>query len=148
MSNIVFDQIFKFLRPPKLNLTTPTFSLPNKFLVLALMIFSYFIVLSGIIYDVINQPPSMGQEKVGNHVRPVAILSHRLNAQYIIEGLSAGALFVIGALGFIALDVMAKKDLFSAKVKTIVITISILAIIFAYNLSIVFLKIKVPGYLH
>lgn len=58
--------IFKFVytslfRLPALRLKTPSFiqGVP-KWFIFAAMFFSYFMVMSGIIYDIINEPPSMG----------------------------------------------------------------------------------------
>ena len=142
----VFDLLFKNMKPPKMNLSTPSFSLPHPMFIFFLVLWSYFLVMSGIIYDIINQPPSMGQERVGNVVKPVAIMAYRLNGQYIIEGFSAGMIFVIGAGALIMLDV-ASKSQWTSKAKYITMLVSIFVIAGAYNLAIVFLRLKVPGYL-
>lgn len=69
----------------------------------------YFMVTAGIVYDIINEPPSIGKELFGNSPnfprflgsfvdergiqRPQAIMPHRINGQYILEGLVASFMF-------------------------------------------------------
>ena len=83
---------------------------------------------SGIVYDLIHRPPSVGsfslfllfflsilffslspkkktgqvQQKDGKF-RPKAILPYKINAQYLIEGLVGGALFLFGGLSSLLL---------------------------------------------
>ncbi|TNN17973.1 Oligosaccharyltransferase complex subunit ostc isoform 1 [Schistosoma japonicum] len=50
-------------------------------------------------------PPSMGTEPdARGNQRPVAIMVWRLNSQYILEGLAASFMFVMGSFGFIVMD--------------------------------------------
>jgi len=116
--------------------------------VFSFLFFSYFLVLSGIIYDVIVEPPSIGstQDEATGSVKPVAFLAYRVNGQYIIEGLSAGLLFSLGGLGFIILDRANQKHT-SNKSRYLLLGAGALLILIAYNLCLVFLKIKVPGYM-
>merc|ERR1719192_3206550 len=91
---------------PKIKLYFPSIRAPQASVVFALVFLSYFIISSGIIYDVVNEVPSMGvkiDEYTGAQ-KPVAIMENRLNGQYIIEGFSAGAMFICGALGWILID--------------------------------------------
>jgi len=73
-------------------------------------------------------------------------MQHRINGQFIIEGLSAGILFVIGGLGFIILDNSHDK-LTTTTNRYLLIISGVLCIVLSYNLSILFLRIKLPGYL-
>lgn len=52
----------------------------------SVVLFTYFLVTGGIVYDVINEPPSIGSmvDERGNN-RPVAIMQYRVNGQYIME---------------------------------------------------------------
>ncbi|KAJ4821971.1 hypothetical protein Tsubulata_028515 [Turnera subulata] len=47
---------FAVLRPPRLRLKLPSFTLPSPMSVFALLL-TYFMVVSGIVYDVIVEPP-------------------------------------------------------------------------------------------
>lgn len=114
--------------------------------IFALMIISYFFVLSGIIYDMINEPPSVGSERdEKGRIRPVVILEHRMNAQYMIEGFSAGFMFVLGGLGFLVSN-WAVGPNFPQKYRYMAFVVGGLLIVGAYNLNMTFLKLKVPGY--
>eukprot|EP00742_Colponemidia_sp_Colp-10_P005664 GILJ01006054.1.p1 GENE.GILJ01006054.1~~GILJ01006054.1.p1 ORF type:complete len:170 (-),score=22.12 GILJ01006054.1:96-566(-) len=148
----VVDQLlglpFLFMRPPALKLKVPRVSLPGRYTVFGLVFLSYFLASSGIIYDIIQEPPSMGQTqdpKTGN-VKPVAFMQYRLNGQYIIEGLSAGFMFAVAATGVIFLDRTHTKGI-SEKLKYFYLFGGLGLVIVGYNLLIVFLKIKLPGYL-
>jgi len=139
---------FHVVRVPNTKLKIPRVSAPGAMTVFAFVYISYFLVASGIIYDVIVEPPSIGssQDEATGAVRPVAFLAHRINGQYIIEGLSAGLLFGLGGLGFIILDLSNQK--FTSDTNRYLLILSgVVAIFVAYNLTILFLRIKIPGYL-
>jgi NADH:ubiquinone oxidoreductase subunit 5 (subunit L)/multisubunit Na+/H+ antiporter MnhA subunit len=117
-----------------------------KMLIFAIMIVSYFFVLSGVIYDMINEPPSIGSVRdEKGRVKPVVILEYRMNAQYMIEGFSAGMFFVIGGLGFLVANYSASSNI-NERYRYITFAIGAVMILAAYNINIAFLKIKVPGY--
>ncbi|CDY30188.1 BnaA03g49820D [Brassica napus] len=103
---------FSFLRPPRLRLKLPSFTLPSPMTVFALILLTYFLVISGFIYDVIVEPPGIGstQDPVTGTIRPVVFMSGRVNGQYIIEGLSSGFMFVMGGVGIIMLDLALDKN--------------------------------------
>ena len=109
---------------PDLKFKRPTWlSQPAASTVLFFVIISYFLITGGLIYDVIVEPPSMGSttDEQG-HSRPVAFMQYRINGyvydflkcqiighffrsrQYIMEGLAAAFMFVLGGSGFIVLD--------------------------------------------
>jgi hypothetical protein len=115
--------------------------------VFSLIFLSYFMVISGVVYDLITEPPSIGterDEKTGA-LKPVVFLKYRVNGQYIMEGLSAGVMFAIGGLGVIALDRPAKTNLSpNSRLYSAIVGIACVAV--AYVISIAFLRIKVPGY--
>jgi len=113
----------------------------------AIIFFSYFLFVSGIIYDVIVEPPSIGMtkdERTGAN-KPVAFLQYRLNGQYIVEGLTAGFFFGLGGLGFILVD-QARSFASSKHNRTLFALAGVLLIGVSYALCLVFLRIKIPNY--
>merc|ERR1712137_375043 len=137
---------FSVVRAPNLKLKIPQYIIePSAMAVFGVVFFSYFLFLSGIIHDVITETPSVGavRDPHTGAIRPQAILPGRINGQYIIEGLSAGFLFCVGAIGFVILDKAVSKQVDS----TVALCVGILLVLVAYNISILFLRIKVPGYL-
>jgi len=139
----IFELPFNFLRIPNFKLRIPHISPPSAMTVFAVVFLSYFLVLSGIIYDIIVEPPSIGVE----NQKPVAFLLYRINGQFIIEGLAAGLLFSVGGLGFIILDRSNKKHT-TERNRYLLILSGVICILVAYNLCIVFIRMKIPGYLH
>ncbi|CAN0884271.1 Oligosaccharyltransferase complex subunit ostc-A [Linum grandiflorum] len=100
------------LRLPRLRLKLPSLTLPSSMTVFALVLLTYFMVISGFVYDVIVEPLGIGsvQDPVTGSVRPVVFMSGRVNGQYIIEGLSSGFMFVLGGIGIILLDLALDKN--------------------------------------
>eukprot|EP00004_Rigifila_ramosa_P011339 TRINITY_DN2408_c0_g4_i1.p1 TRINITY_DN2408_c0_g4~~TRINITY_DN2408_c0_g4_i1.p1 ORF type:complete len:160 (+),score=27.59 TRINITY_DN2408_c0_g4_i1:42-482(+) len=140
----VFTTLF---RPPNLKLKAPHVEPPPAQLVFAALFFSYFLIVSGIIYDVIIEPPSIGSVPGPNGTqKPSVFLEYRLNGQFIIEGLSAGMVFCFGSLGFILLDKSNDKFL-SRSTRYAFLGVGMLLILGTYNLIMVFIKIKMPGYM-
>ena len=138
---------FQVIRCPQLKLKLPRVHQPSPMTVFAFTFLSYFLVLSGVIYDIIIEPPSVGSTQEGGSIKPVAFLENRINGQFIIEGLSAGVLFALGGLGFILLD-RANQKFTSETNKFILLLSGVVLVILAYNLTIVFLRMKLPGYLN
>lgn len=103
---------------------------------------------SGIIYDVIVEPPSIGQTvDEHGHSRPVAFMPYRVNGQYIMEGLAASFMFTLGSLGFVILD--KTHDPFMPRLNRILLlSIGFLCIIIPFFTSWIFMRMKLPGYLH
>lgn len=140
---------FKIIRPPRLHLVLPNIPRPSPMVVFALIFLSYFMVISGVVYDIITEPPSIGterDERTGAY-KPVVFLKYRVNGQYIMEGLSAGVMFALGGLGVILLDRPMKPGL-SASSRLYYAVVGIGLVAFAYAVSMGFLRIKVPGYGH
>ncbi|EFA79263.1 hypothetical protein PPL_07681 [Heterostelium album PN500] len=132
---------FHFIRVPKMRLKTPNVEAPSPMVVFTFIFFTYFLVSSGIIYDLIVEPPSIGyvQDEKGNS-KPQVFQMYRINGQYIIEGLSAGTIFALGALGFIILDMNKKKN------NNYLFILGLVLVVATYNIAIVFLRMKIPGY--
>ena len=97
---------YAVLEVPQLKLKKPGFvKMPSSVFIFCLVLFSYFLVTGGVIYDVIVEPPSVGSQTDDHgHSRPVAFMQHRVNGQYIMEGLASSFLFTLGGLGFIILE--------------------------------------------
>ncbi|KAK3180692.1 hypothetical protein Dsin_000082 [Dipteronia sinensis] len=139
---------FSILRPPRLRLKLPSFTLPSPMTVFSLVLLTYFMVVSGIVYDVIVEPPGIGstQDPATGSVRPVVFLPGRVNGQYIIEGLSSGFMFVLGGIGIVLLDLALDKNR-AKSVKVSYASAGISSVVIAYIMSMLFIRIKIPGYL-
>ncbi|XP_009624750.1 uncharacterized protein [Nicotiana tomentosiformis] len=139
---------FSFLRPPKLRLKIPTVTLPSAMTVYGLILLTYFMVVSGIVYDVIVEPPGIGstQDRFTGAVKPVVFLPGRVNGQYIIEGLSSGFMFVLGGVGIVMLDLATDKNR-DKSVKVSFASAGVVFVVMAYVMSMLFIRIKIPAYL-
>ncbi|KAL2554097.1 Oligosaccharyltransferase complex/magnesium transporter family protein [Forsythia ovata] len=139
---------FSFLRPPRLRLKLPNLTLPSAMTVYSLILLTYFMVVSGIVYDVIVEPPGIGstQDRFTGSVRPVVFLPGRVNGQYIIEGLSSGFMFVLGGFGIVLLDLALDKNR-AKSVKVSFASAGVASIVISYVMSMLFIRIKIPGYL-
>ncbi|GKV20425.1 hypothetical protein SLEP1_g30553 [Rubroshorea leprosula] len=139
---------YSFLRPPRLRLKLPSLTLPSPMTVFALVLLTYFMVVSGFVYDVIVEPPGIGstQDPATGSVRPVVFLPGRVNGQYIIEGLSSGFMFVLGGIGIVLLDLALDKNR-AKSVKVSYATAGISSVVIAYVMSMLFIRIKIPAYL-
>ncbi|KAL6507825.1 hypothetical protein OROGR_024020 [Orobanche gracilis] len=139
---------FSFLRAPRLRLKLPTFTLPSPMTVYSLILLTYFMVVSGIVYDVIVEPPGIEttQDRYTGAVKPVVFLSGRVNGQYIIEGLSSGFMFVLGGVGIVLLDLALDKNR-AKSVKVSYASAGVTFVVISYIMSMLFIRIKIPGYL-
>ncbi|XP_057429967.1 uncharacterized protein LOC130723063 [Lotus japonicus] len=139
---------FSFLRLPRLRLKLPSLTLPSANLVFAFVLLTYFMVVSGIVYDIIVEPPGIGstQDPYTGAVKPVVFMSGRVNGQYIIEGLSSGFMFVLGGVGIILLDLALDRNR-ARSVKVSYASAGITSVLLAYVMSMLFIRIKIPAYL-
>ncbi|GFP90993.1 oligosaccharyltransferase complex subunit ostc [Phtheirospermum japonicum] len=78
----------------------------------SIILLTYFMVVSRIVYDVIVEPPSIGsmQDRFTGAVKPDVSLPGRVNGQYIIDGFSSGFMFVFGGVGIMLLDLALDKN--------------------------------------
>ncbi|CAD5206837.1 unnamed protein product [Bursaphelenchus okinawaensis] len=149
MEALLSSTIFAAIDPPKLNISAPKWAkLPSANQTFFVSIVIYFLVTAGIVYDIINEPPSIGTtvDERGMQ-RPQAIMPYRINGQYIMEGLVASFMFSLTSIGFIVLDKansshMAKKN----RIITIGVGMGLVAV--GYLVTRMFMKIKMPGYLY
>ncbi|KAL3743961.1 hypothetical protein ACJRO7_013244 [Eucalyptus globulus] len=139
---------FAFLRLLRLHLKLPTLTLPSPMTVYALVLLTYFMVVSGIVYNVIVEPPGIGstQDPHTGSVRPIVFMPGRVNSQYIIKGLSSGFMFVLGSVGIVLMDLTLDRNR-AKSVKTFFVIAGISAVVLAYVMSMLFIRIKIPAYL-
>ncbi|CAH0389442.1 unnamed protein product [Bemisia tabaci] len=144
----LFSLPYFVLEVPNMKIKRPSwFHQPSAFVTYALILLSYFLVTGGIIYDVIIEPPSIGSTMDEHgHSRPVAFMPYRVNGQYIMEGLAASFLFVLGGLGFVILDRTHNPS--TPKLNRILlVTVGFLCIVISFATCWVFMRMKLPGYL-
>ncbi|KAK9099810.1 hypothetical protein Scep_023240 [Stephania cephalantha] len=139
---------YAVLRPPRLRLKLPSLTLPSPMTVYSLILLTYFLVVSGFVYDVIVEPPGIGstQDRLSGAVKPVVFMPGRVNGQYIIEGLSSGFMFVVGGVGIVLLDLAMDRNR-ARSVKVSFAAAGVAAVVVAYVMSMLFVRIKIPGYL-
>ncbi|XP_052093717.1 oligosaccharyltransferase complex subunit ostc-B-like [Mytilus californianus] len=144
----VYRLPYQLLVCPNLKLKRPTWlQQPSAMTMFAFVLGSYFLVTGGIIYDVIVEPPSIGSttDERGNS-KPVAFMPHRVNGQYIMEGLASSFLFTLGGLGFVILDQTNKPSMPRLN-RILLLSIGFGAILISFFMSRVFMRMKLPGYL-
>lgn len=110
MLEIFYKLPFVILEPPNLKLKRLSVPIPSSKTIFFFVITSYFLILAGVIYDIIVEPPSIGSTIENGHSKPVAFLPYRVNGQYIMEGLASSFLFTIGGKlsDFYQLDLLHK----------------------------------------
>ncbi|KAK9756982.1 hypothetical protein RND81_01G133500, partial [Saponaria officinalis] len=135
---------FSVLRPSRLRLKLQTLTLPTPNTTLSLLLLTNFIVVSGVVYGVIVEPPT--QDPSTSAVRLVVFLSSRVNGQYIIKGLSSGFMFLLTGLGIVLMDLFLDKNR-DKNVHVSYGVTGISALVIGYVMSMLFIRIKIPGYL-
>ncbi|OQR79762.1 oligosaccharyltransferase complex subunit ostc-A-like [Tropilaelaps mercedesae] len=140
---------FCVLHAPNLRVRKPSWlRQPSPMTVYALVLLSYFLVCGGVIYDVIVEPPSIGNTvDEHGHSKPVAFMPYRVNGQYIMEGLASSFLFTVGGLGFVILDRVQAQPSTPRLNKILLTAVGFLCILVSFFTCWVFMKIKLPGYL-
>ncbi|GFP82593.1 putative oligosaccharyltransferase complex subunit cg9662, partial [Phtheirospermum japonicum] len=139
---------FSFFPPLSLLLKLPSFTLPSPMIVYSIILLTYFMVVSGIIYDVIVEPPGIGSthDYFIGAVKPIIFLPGQVHGQYIIEGLSSGFMFVLGGVGIVLLDLALDKN-WAKSVKVSYASTGVAFVVILYVMSMLFIHIKIPGYL-
>lgn len=124
------------------------FQRPSAMTVFTFVMVSYFLVTAGIAYDIINEPPAVGghPDPVTGKVKPVTFMPYRINGQYIIEGLSGGFLYTLGGLGLIMLDKAHGRNLDKSQ-RVLLFGAGGFCVFIAYCGCMLFIRIKMPGYL-
>ncbi|CDW58221.1 OST3 OST6 and DUF1325 domain containing protein [Trichuris trichiura] len=145
MDSLIERVYFSSLVCPNLKLSLPRWvQAPSAMMVYGIVLVIYFLITGGVIYDVINEPPSIGStvDSRGNS-RPVAFMAYRINGQYIMEGLAASFMFVLGGLGFVILDRTTHPSL-SKFNRSMLLGFGIGSVLIAYMTCRTFVKIKLP----
>ncbi|KAH8860766.1 Oligosaccharyltransferase complex subunit ostc-A [Schistosoma japonicum] len=140
--------LFSILECPRLRLKKPGFvTWPSPMAFYFLLMLSYFLITGGVIYDMIVGPPSMGTEPdARGNQRPVAIMVWRLNSQYILEGLAASFMFVMGSFGFIVMDKVNEARVTKLN-RILMMALGIGCILASFLTLRIFITIKMPSYM-
>ncbi|KAK2172132.1 hypothetical protein NP493_987g00000 [Ridgeia piscesae] len=140
---------FTVLECPNIKLKRPSWvATPSPMFVFALVLLSYFFVTAGVIYDVIVEPPSIGSTTDEKGVsKPVAFMQHRVNGQFIMEGLASSFLFVMGGMGFVLLD-QTNKPTTPKLNRILLLSVAFVCIAVSFFMCRVFMRMKLPGYLY
>ncbi|XP_068956597.1 oligosaccharyltransferase complex subunit OSTC-like [Petaurus breviceps papuanus] len=138
---------FVVLECPNLKLRKPPWAhMPSAMMVYALVVVSYFLIMGGIIEDVIVEPLSVGSmPDEHGHQRPVAFLACRVNGQYIMEGLASSFLFAVGDLGFIILDRSNAPNIPKIN-RFLLLFIGFVSVLLSFFMARVFMRMKLLGY--
>jgi len=145
----MYHGLYQLFECPNIRLKKPSWlQKPSPMTVFSILMVSYFLVTGGVIYDIINEPPSVGSETDAmGRQKPVAIMAWRINGQYIMEGLASSFLFTLGGLGFIILD--RTNDAVLPKMnRVIMIFVGCLSIVVSFFTLRVFMRIKMPSYMN
>jgi hypothetical protein len=124
--------------------------------------FAYILLHAGSFYNVQQSPPSMGNE----NGKPVAILVHQVHRQYIIEGMAAAFMVLMGGVGSILFTSFGKPLKGSSSSSSgggisisskhwkrpdfqqyALLGFGVVLFVIGYNILTIFMKIKVPRYL-
>uniref|UniRef100_S4RFU3 Oligosaccharyltransferase complex subunit n=1 Tax=Petromyzon marinus TaxID=7757 RepID=S4RFU3_PETMA len=107
----------------------------------------YFVLVSGVIYDIIHEPPSIGSRiDAHGHQRPIVFKANSLHSQYILEGLAAGMLFCVGGLGLL-LMLAAEKPSLSRLHRYLCLSLGGACMLGGFLASRAFIHIKFPSFL-
>eukprot|EP00792_Barthelona_sp_PAP020_P004463 TRINITY_DN2144_c0_g3_i1.p1 TRINITY_DN2144_c0_g3~~TRINITY_DN2144_c0_g3_i1.p1 ORF type:complete len:142 (+),score=28.70 TRINITY_DN2144_c0_g3_i1:35-460(+) len=127
----------------------PKIPKPSKQLIIGFVFLTYFIVVAGVIYDIVVAPPAVGTEynEKTRSYQPVTVVKWRLNGQYIIEGMTASFFISIVGLSILGFHIGAtdsNKGLFARKV---LMSISSIGFFIGFFIVMSFFKLKVGNYL-
>lgn len=76
----------------------------------------------------------------------VAVGMHKVNGQYIMEGLASSFLFTMGGLGFIILDRSNAPNIPKLN-RFLLLFIGFVSVLLSFFMARVFMRMKLPGYL-
>ena len=101
---------------------------------------------SGVIHVLTMKPPAMGTRFYKGESYPVAFKENDERNQYIFEGFAGGAMYMLGALGIMLVSKAFNVGISSRSRQFLVGGGAVLFAV-AYNLSLVFVRIKIPNYM-
>ncbi|EDW54135.1 putative oligosaccharyltransferase complex subunit CG9662 [Drosophila sechellia] len=147
MIETLYNLPFHILVPPNIKVRRFSIPMPSPMAVFSVILFSYFLVTGGIIYDVIVEPPSLGATvDEHGHSRPVAFMPYRVNGQYIMEGLASSFLFTVGGLGFIIMDQTHTPGKTNLN-RLLLTAMGFIFILVSFFTTWLFMRMKLPSYL-
>ncbi|XP_039494133.1 putative oligosaccharyltransferase complex subunit CG9662 [Drosophila santomea] len=147
MFETLYNLPFHILVPPNIKVRKFSIPMPSPMSVFSVILFSYFLVTGGIIYDVIVEPPSLGATvDEHGHSRPVAFMPYRVNGQYIMEGLASSFLFTVGGLGFIIMDQTHAPGKTNLN-RLLLTAMGFIFILVSFFTTWLFMRMKLPSYL-
>ncbi|KAI8043288.1 putative oligosaccharyltransferase complex subunit CG9662 [Drosophila suzukii] len=147
MIETLYNLPFHILVPPNIKVRKFSIPMPSPMAVFSVILFSYFLVTGGIIYDVIVEPPSVGATvDEHGHSRPVAFMPYRVNGQYIMEGLASSFLFTVGGLGFIIMDQTHSPGKTNLN-RLLLTAMGFIFILVSFFTTWLFMRMKLPSYL-
>ncbi|KAJ1524551.1 hypothetical protein ONE63_011039 [Megalurothrips usitatus] len=141
---LLYSLPYQVLEVPNLRVKLPTwFRQPSAMAVYAMVLLSYFLVTGGVIYDIITETPGYGSVTDERGTRTVAIMPHRVNGQYVIEGLTSSFMFTMGGLGFIVLNQTHSPSTPKFN-RILLIAIGFIFVIVSFCSCWIFMRIKLP----
>uniref|UniRef100_A0A1I8AMG3 Oligosaccharyltransferase complex subunit n=1 Tax=Steinernema glaseri TaxID=37863 RepID=A0A1I8AMG3_9BILA len=150
MDFVIEKLLFFQIQPPNVNIKRPWFlEVPSARFVGVVVLCSYALFTAGIVYNVINEPPSVGSTVDERGIsRVVPVMPHRVNGQYIMEGVLASFLFSLGGVGFIVLDWVNGTDpTWTKNGRFGWLIFALISVTIAFFGSRSLMHMKMPGYL-
>jgi len=124
-----FKWVIPFLKRPRLELRKPKFEIPkltqNRMTVLVLI--AVWFLLSGGIYILIQRPAALAFTSAGSPI----FLYPQFDRMFLLEGIVAGLLFIVGGIGFI-LIYQSTKYAYDPKFANILLYSGIALVLVAY----------------
>eukprot|EP01064_Diplonema_japonicum_P032638 TRINITY_DN6185_c0_g1_i1.p1 TRINITY_DN6185_c0_g1~~TRINITY_DN6185_c0_g1_i1.p1 ORF type:complete len:161 (+),score=26.03 TRINITY_DN6185_c0_g1_i1:51-485(+) len=138
--------IESYFRVPPIKLKQPDLSWrPEMWLVQAGLLFAFWLITSGIVYDMINEPPAVGTtDGPGGRKVPQGVMD-RMQGQYFIEGLTGGFYYTMGGSGCILAHYSLTAP-WALKKRSIALGTAFALVILAKFGTNMFWSIKMPGY--
>lgn len=142
----------RFVFPLQVSLPVPDLAsfVPGRKLATAILLASYAVITSGIFYNVIMETPMVGQAWRGGKI-VAQFVSERMNSQFQMEGMVAGASMTMAAFGFILLDAGGRlkkpSDRWLWMRGEVLLIAGMVLLLSGIGLLWKFFTIKMPGYL-
>lgn len=117
---------------------------------LLLCLVFYFLMISGSLHIALIKPPAIGTalDEASGAAVTETFMKGTLRGSYIVEGFAAGSVFMMGSFGLILLD-RSLLDSSQARTKSrfLLACAGSVAFAVAYNLALMFVRKKIPGYM-
>ena len=108
-----------------------------------LLLIGYFLLISGVFYNLLNDPPSIGHytDPKTNKNLPAIFYMNDFKEQYVLEGLVSSFFCCLGCVGFIVLD-YAQLPSISRKQRLMAYIFSGVTILMAFFMTRTFFRVK------